>query len=61
MDLISAQIITKKEGRETIEVAAGKHYKIEISPQGEEQLDYVVPAGKTAEIHTLVLITETDV
>jgi hypothetical protein len=60
VELLSAQIKTAKEGRETIELAAGRHYKIRSTGPVEDHLDYEVPDGKVASIFTLVLITETD-
>jgi hypothetical protein len=62
MELISAQIKTAIEGRETIEgLAAGRHLKIRSTSPVEDHLDYEVPEGKVAEVFVFILITETDV
>lgn len=57
MELVSGQVVTRKEGRETVVLTAGQHYKIESSPDGAEHLDYVAPASG-ATITTLVQIQE---
>ena len=58
IDTILAKVA--KHGSETIDLAVGKHIKIETSPQGVEILDAVVPAGKKWRVTISVYIEETD-
>lgn len=51
---------TRYHAAQTIDLASGKHLKIETSPSGMEILDAVVPAGKTWTCSINVIITETD-
>jgi hypothetical protein len=47
-------------GDQTIELEAGIHLKIETSPNGEELLDAIVPAGKVWEISVKIVVKETN-
>jgi hypothetical protein len=52
----------KISGEESgIVIAAGKSFKIETSPQGEDILDVEVPAGKQWTVVVSVSIDEVDV
>ena len=49
---------TKLYGEQIIELAAGKHFKIETSPAGQEILDAVCPRGKAWRVTVSVQVDE---
>lgn len=51
---------THKRGYDDVSMSAGQHLKVETTPDGEELLDAVVPAGKVWTISVVVDIQETD-
>jgi len=63
MELIDGSVLARTVffGSENVEVSAGKKFKIDTSPQGEEVLDVEVPAGKQWSVNVYVQIIETEV
>lgn len=62
MELTDASVPAKKGylGNKELVIPAGKHLRIETSPDGDEVLDAVVPAGKVWTVQIHMTITETD-
>ena len=58
---ISVEARNVLAGYEAFEVIAGKTFKIETSPQGQDTLNMTVPAGKKWRVQINVEITETDI
>lgn len=50
----------RKDGEDTVSVAAGQTLKIETTPDGEEVLSALVPEGKAWSATITVRILETD-
>lgn len=51
---------THKRGYDDVSMSAGQHLKVETTPDGEELLDAVVPAGKAWNVIVNVFITESN-
>ena len=49
---------TLYNGQEKFNISAGKHLKIETSPEGNEILDAIVPTGKKWLVSILVSVQE---
>ena len=47
-------------GDDNFDLIAGQSLKIETSPNGEEVINAVCPAGKVWHVHVAVVIEETD-
>ena len=62
MDLLQADVeaCTKYVGSAVVEVPAGKTFKIETSPQGEDVLIFECEAGKKLTVMVSVAIEEED-
>jgi len=60
IELSERAAVAYLRGDNTAELAAGKHLKIETSPQGDELLDYTVPEGKTASVTVYVEVQLSD-
>lgn len=57
---ISVEARNVQAGYALVTVGAGKVFKIETSPQGEDILNLTVPEGKVWSVQMNVQITETD-
>ncbi|MBU1621850.1 MAG: hypothetical protein KJ604_20535 [Gammaproteobacteria bacterium] len=62
IELVTDEILAKttKRGHEILDLVAGKHLKVEASPDGSEILDAVVPEGKNWHVTVSIYIEETD-
>jgi len=61
LDIVTQPAKNLKEGRQTVDISAGKSLKIETFPNGEEILNATVPAGKKWTAYLNLTIKETDV